>query len=231
MKFEAIYTNESDIPEDIKENFVERGGKWELNVAGLKTEGDVERLKEAARKEREDHDTTKTALRELKVKSQANIDELDILKSKGGDGDREPTNAELLKLRKLERDNEALTTSMTELTAVNEQLTADKNNTSIAKALRKDAKGLIRGDAVEDTVKNVIKNFTLSDDSCLTKADLGAMGGMKPRDFLESYVKERPYLAPTSKSGGVHGSRSKGSANDGEGPMATKDWLATQGIG
>ena len=230
MKFEAIYGSEEDIPVDIKENFTERNGQWELIVGGLKTEGDVQRLQDAARKEREDHDTTKSSLRELKTQFQTASDELDIFKTKGGKDDREPTNPELLKLRKLERENEAMIAKVTELGAANEKLVSAQSNSKIGTELRKAAKGLVRGDAIEDTVNSMLKDFTISDDSCLTRAELGANGGMTPKDFLSAYVKERSYLAPTSKSGGAHGSRSKGNANDGDGPQTTEEWLKSQGI-
>lgn len=47
-----IYDNQDDIPEALREYYVERGGKWHLQAEGLKTQADVDAVKKVADKER-----------------------------------------------------------------------------------------------------------------------------------------------------------------------------------
>lgn len=65
MKLKAIYDNKEDIPEGLESAYVERNGKFELQVEGMKTSADVERIQTALDNEREDHKKAKRRLKGL----------------------------------------------------------------------------------------------------------------------------------------------------------------------
>ena len=65
MKLKAIYDKKEDIPEGFESAYVERNGKFELQVEGMKTSADVERIQTALDKERDDHKTAKRRLKGL----------------------------------------------------------------------------------------------------------------------------------------------------------------------
>ena len=43
MALKAVYSSQEEIPEAHRELFSEKGGKWEIQVEGMKTEADIER--------------------------------------------------------------------------------------------------------------------------------------------------------------------------------------------
>src|ERR1043165_9772279 len=62
MPLKAIYETESEVPEALKEFYAPKGDKWELQAEGIKTQGDVDRVSEALRKERADAKAAKDRL-------------------------------------------------------------------------------------------------------------------------------------------------------------------------
>jgi len=59
----AIYDSKEDIPAEYIHLFQEKKGKWEIQIEGMKTLGDVERLQGSLDSERADHGRTKVKLR------------------------------------------------------------------------------------------------------------------------------------------------------------------------
>ena len=55
MTLKAIVDSLDDIPDGIKESYTERNGKYELQVEGMKTQADLDRISTALAKERNDH--------------------------------------------------------------------------------------------------------------------------------------------------------------------------------
>jgi len=233
MALKAIYTKQEDIPEAVKEHYAEKdvnGTKqWELQADGVKTQGDIDRLQEGLRKEREDHDASKAKLRDATQSLQTTKDELDVLKEKGGDGNREPTNDELIKLKQLERNNSELKEKLKVSEDGHRKLSSEVTAGTIKGELRKAAKGLIRDDAIEDVIEKVHQNFVISEGNTLTNADLGDKSGMSTKDYLSDYAKDRNYLAIPSKSGGAKGGRTH-QTSDADGPMSTREFLESQGV-
>lgn len=61
-----IYATQDEVPEALKAYYVESGGKWMPDFDGLKTQEDVDRVKAALDKERDDHKETKQSLAKYK---------------------------------------------------------------------------------------------------------------------------------------------------------------------
>lgn len=53
MKLKVTYDNKEDIPEGYLEVYEERDGKWHLQAEGVKTEDDVDRMKQAMQKQKD----------------------------------------------------------------------------------------------------------------------------------------------------------------------------------
>ena len=63
MSLNYMHESVEDIPEQYRDLYTEQDGKFLLTgVGGIKTEGDVVRVQEALRKEREEHKSVKQAL-------------------------------------------------------------------------------------------------------------------------------------------------------------------------
>jgi multidrug efflux pump subunit AcrA (membrane-fusion protein) len=60
MSIKAIYSTIEEVPEQYVDLFTERNGQYELNIEGVKTSADVERLQTAISNERASHKDTKS---------------------------------------------------------------------------------------------------------------------------------------------------------------------------
>jgi hypothetical protein len=217
----VIIEKETDIPEGLKDHYKERDGKWELQAEGMKTQTDIDKLKEAAKKEREDHDETKKSLKAKTTELGTVTDELEVLKKSGGEkDDREPTHAELLELAKLRRENKTLTDEHEELKTKHETLNTSVTTNTVKDQLRKAFKGKIREEAVEDQIENALRNFVLSEGKALTNHDLGDKGGLTADEFADNLLKAQSYLAPPSNSGGARGGSTRVPSESGKGESA-----------
>lgn len=218
------YDKKEDIPAGLESHYTEKNGKFSLQIDGVKTQADVDNVKEALRKERADHDEAKAALKEANAKLAGATDELEVLKSNGGKDDREPTNEELIRLRQLEREVATLTTERDELSTKHSELTNKVTTARLRDQLRKDAAKHVRPDAIDDVVDMVLPNFGISDDKVLTKAELGDKGGLSGEEFFADHVKSRQFLAIPSNSGGAKGGTGQGTPSDSDTPVSKTEF-------
>lgn len=63
MALKMVLDSIEGLGADVAKEYVQRDGKYELQVEGAKSQGDVDRVTEALRKEREDHDVAKKTLK------------------------------------------------------------------------------------------------------------------------------------------------------------------------
>jgi hypothetical protein len=241
------YKTKEEVPEKYRDLYTEKkdaNGEigFELTeVEGLTTVADVDRLREGLRKERDEHDATKVALKKASDEVGAAADKIKALeKASEGKGPGAKEQQELvLENERLKRENEGLkengAKTETELTA----LKAGQTKERIKAALRKAAKGmegqpgLIRDDAIEDVIEQAADLFVISDNDILTKTGQGDMSGLEPRAYLDKLVKSRAYLVPPSQSGGAgggdKGSKGKGSGQDDK-PSEIADMIPEPGV-
>lgn len=202
-----------DAMEDsVKALYKESGDTFTLQVEGVKTPQDVENVQEALRKEREEHGSTKDA---LKTATTINGDLTDKIKVYESDDSKKLSAEERVDMERLKRLNETLTTDNTDLSAKIDGITGQMTASQITDQLRTAAKGIIRDDAIDHEVKNLLGNFVMSDGKALTNSDLGGDSGLDAKAFLSKHVEGRSYLAPTSSGGGAGGGKgsSGGSQN------------------
>lgn len=230
MKLRAVYDKAEDIPEALKEFFKEVDGKHLLQAEGMKTQSDIDNLQEALRKEREDHAAEKLKVKDAQAELNQAKDKLTVLEKSGGktDDDREPTNAEMLELLQLRRDVEALTADRDKLKVDYDGLSSEVTTNQVKAELRKEFAKHIRSEALEREVEIAASKFVISDGKALTSADLGSNGGLTAEAFATNVVKEQPFLAVPSNSGGAKGGQ--GGSPTGDAPMSRKEYLASQGV-
>ncbi len=124
MILQASYKTEEEVPEGLKEAYVEKNGVFELQVEGMKGQGDVDRLTTALASERTEHRATKSkygwlpadfdaeSLQTLKDSKEDLAHQLANAPKKGMTEDQIEERAEKLAARKtrgLERTIESLT--------------------------------------------------------------------------------------------------------------------------
>ena len=233
MPIKAIYEKKEDIPADFESLYSERDGKWELTgVEGIKTEADIERIHEGLRKEREEHAAAKAELATARKDLATAQDELKVYKDKGIDPNAEPEppkHEDLVKLARYEREladaNKALSDKVAELEALQSTVTRG----TIKDQLRQSAAKYIREDARDREIDILADMFELSDGKPLTKADLERNSSLTAEEFLEIHVKENPFLAIPSNSGGAGGGTRRTHTNA-DGPMSAVDFLQSKGV-
>lgn len=237
---ELQYDTMDAVPEAFRGLFSERDGKAVLtHVNGLKSQADVDTVKEALRKEREGHQATTLLLKpwsglkhdevtlklgrydELEAASKGKIDESAIetivgnrLKLKTG-----PLEAQLA-----ERD-----TVIKTLTDENVGLKTEKANTKLREVVRNSAtKSKVHSTAVSD-VELVARDMMQFDESgkLVTKEGLeGIPAGLDMDGFLKVMFKLRPHWWPESEGGGSKGGNGGGFNN--KNPWSKEHWNMTE---
>jgi hypothetical protein len=238
MALNAIHDKLEDIPEQYRDLYSERGGKFELTgIQGVKTQADVDRLSESLRKERSEHDETKAKFRPWADMDHADVmsklDKMPELEAAAADKLDDSKLDELVerriasRLAPLERENKELKTTNEELTGTNSELSGTINSTRIQDALRKAASG---SKVIDTAVADVLGHervFELTDDGQVrTKEGVGVTPGLEPDVWLKDRMEDRPHWWPQSKGGGAGGGG--GGGLTGKNPWHKDHWNLTE---
>ena len=247
-KLKVIYEKAEEIPEGFTDLYVERGGKFELaGIEGVKTQGDIDRLNEAIRKEKADHKAAKEKLAKF---GELNPDELPAqleelneakarLASLAADGkldegkiaeriqtavDRAlgPVNREKAAIeRQYAADRLKLAEKDAEIAKRDQQIL----NTKIEHALREGAVvAAVLPSAIDDAVTLSVKNFEVTEDGrIITKADAGVTPGLDPKEFFKDRQETKPHWFPVSLGGGARGGKGPTGQTTGN-PWSEQGW-------
>ena len=241
MRLKALYDNQDDIPEAFRELYSERDSKWELTgIDGVKTEADVARVQEGARKEREDHKKTKTRLQEwealgshedvqdkldkypeLEVAAQGNIDEK---KLEGMVTARLDQHTAPLK-RDLKKAQDDLIDKDKALTEYATQDVRRKIHDAVRKAATPADGPKVRDTAMDDILMVGERMLEVVDGKVIARADVGVTPGISPEGWLAEMQKGRPHWWPESEGGGAGGGGGGGYANS---PFTKQGWNLTE---
>lgn len=152
MKLKAIYDNKEDIPTGFESAYVERNGKWELQVEGMKTAADVERVQSALESERTEHKAAKRRLKGLGDDDNADSfqdlkDENEDLKAKLETAGQDKVSDEDIQ----KRVDAQVKLAMRPLERANSKLTEENADhlVTIGTQSHKINSGLIRGDVTD----------------------------------------------------------------------------------
>jgi hypothetical protein len=248
MPIELSYENKDALPEAFQNEAVFNelftvgdDGKVVLSgVTGMKTQKDVDTVKEALRKEREDHSKARDALKPWgDLNAEETLAQLDRIKeleaAAGGKLDEEKLNSLVegrlsQKTGPLERQIKELTEAKTALETENDTLKSsiesrDRNDSVRAVATESKA----HSTAVPDIEMAASAMLEKNDDGkWVTKSDIdGLTPGLDVKGWMKEMTKLRPHWWPESEGGGGRGG---GGSNSfaGNNPFSHEHWNLTE---
>jgi len=232
MALKAVYDKQDDIPEAHRDLFVEKGDKWEIQVEGMKTTADVDRLSTSLEKERTDHKETKAKLKPFSGLNledvQAKLDKYDELEALAGtktiDDDKINELVEKrikTQLAPIQRENETLKASVAEKdTALTEFQKKDTKRTVNDTVRDAATKAKVRPEALPDVLLLGEHLFKPTEDGKVATAE-----GLTPDLWLGDMQKQRPHWWPESSGGG---SNPGGGGQFSENPFSAENWNMTK---
>lgn len=241
MKIKAIYEKKEDIPEAFAELYEERDGKFVLvNIEGIQTDANVQRLEKALRDEREDHKKTKDKLRsytslgddpeeihkkldkipELEAAAAGKIDEAKLEQMVEG--------RVKSRLSPVERERDRLKTELDTATGKITELDGTIKKSKITEAIRKAAEEHhVVPEAIDDAIMHGERIFEVTEDGkVVAKDNVGVSPGLHPKDWLSDMQKTRPHWWPASQGAGSKGG--KGGLDTGDNPWSHDGWNLTK---
>ena len=211
-----------DVPSDVAEHYRKVGEEYVLDISGVVTEAERDRLKGALDKEKNDHKESKSKLNAFSgldaEQVLKDLDEMAELRIAAGTGDED---------KKAEIESLVTARANALLAPVQRQLTqSQEDNVSL-----KETNKALTGDNVKRTISSELKNaavkakvvptalddinlygesmFTISehDGAVVTKEGLtGVASGLSPELFLIEMKDSRPHWFPDSVGSGAKGS-------------------------
>lgn len=239
MALKAILDTIDDLPEDIKKEYVEKNGKFELQVEGMKTQADVERLQGALTKERNDHKVVRERLGLLgdrKIEDVLQIlDRVPELEAAAAGKLDETKLNELVegriktKLAPVEREKGQLAQRVQELSGIVEQYQTKDKVRNIHDAVR-DAVGKAQGfqsGAVEDALLYAEHMLEINEEGrVVTRDGVGVTPGVDAAVWLTEMQAKKAHWWGPSQGGGAGGNRNGGGA--GGNPWGAEGWNMTE---
>jgi hypothetical protein len=226
----ALYDNQEDIPAEFASLFTERNGKWEIQVEGIKTPGDTERLQRALDSEREAHRETRGKLRNFDWVGdmsedglQTLRDENEDLKAHNGSGPSKEEIDEMVEKRAETKVERALrkplkmiedlrTANNAHVSAIGLHEAAGAQRTirdHVEEALNgKDAVSVAKG-AMEDIVPFALRVMNVNDrGEVVTRENAGVTPGISFSELITDMKTEgkRPHWFVASQGAGASGS-------------------------
>lgn len=214
----------------LQSEYTERDGQFVLQVDGVFSPIDRNKLNEALRKEREDHGKAKAALKKFGTRSPDAIDALETqvadlqaqLDTTGGDPKERQANVDKLvetrlaaRIKPLERQIAELGTQLGERDQTIQSLNADRARGSVVGALRSPefVKSMGLNPDVQDDAFDLwaLHNFTVDPDGRVVTSDAFGTPGLAPADAfkeLKAENKKRHWFGETA-GGGANGGRGK----------------------
>lgn len=212
MKIKLSYTSESDIPEGFDALYAERDGAWVLTgVEGMKTQGDVDAVREGLVKERNEHKETKARLKLFGDHSPEEYDtlvqeyaELKITAADGGKMDDEKV-AQLVeaKLRPVQKSLDVMTAERDEALAsagqVTKQLVQSGRRDEVFAAIGK--KEGVRKDSSSAILKFAGDDLVYDEDA----KEFRTEAGLTTSEWLDAFCDTNAYVMEATKGGGAGG--------------------------
>lgn len=231
----AIIAKLDDVEEAYRGLYKAEGDKFVLQVEGMKTQTDIDRLTTSLTKERGEHEKTKTALTTAQAAAKlfegvdanelpAKLERLAQLEATAG---QTPTQKQIdesvanrvaaelkVKTGPLERQIATLSSELGNFKKTNEELTGTITSGKIETQLRSEATKVgMLGPAIDDFVALSVKGFQLDDKGKAITAD-----GLDVATFVGDQKKARPFLWAAGNGAGGNGNNGNG-VNGGKNPF------------
>ncbi len=212
---ESIYDSKEGIPTGCEEHYTERDGKWELQVSGMKTQADVDRVKKSLEAERVISSQRKRDA-EKSVELQAELDNkneiIATFKDGGFDEDKLNQMADERaagKLRVAEVEHGHVVKELEETRGTLSAMQSRLDSTAIDAAIRTGMKGTVRESAHDIFLRLNRNNFEIIEGNVLTNKDVYG-SSITVADFVKTEVAKDPdNFGPTSSGGGAGGGSRK----------------------
>lgn len=242
----AIHDTIDDIPEQFRELYTEKGGKFELTgITGVKTQADIDRLQTALTNERNEHKETKdllgkwTALGEiddihdkldkfpeLEAASQGKLDEAQIeeIVTRRVDGTIKS------RIAPLERQITQLTGERDEAVAEASESRKTITRTKIHDAVRSQlVANKVINEAMDDALMHADRIFEIREDdgAIVARDQVGVTPGIAPDEWLTEMKQARPHWFPSSQGGGA-GGNNRGPGAGADNPWTKENWNITK---
>lgn len=240
MAINLSYDNQDDIPEQYRDLYTERDGKFLLTgVAGMKSQADVDRLNEALRRERLDHKSTKdkfSAIADLDIDDVlAKLDRYPELEAAAGGKIDEAKLNDLVETRlrtkvaPIERQLTQANQKLADSTKTIEEFQGRERQRKIHDAVRAAATtAKLRPEAVEDALLYGERIFDVDEDgTVIAKDNVGVTPGIDPTVWLSEMVSKRPHWYGDSAGSGGRGGNGNG-GNGGGNPWSANSWNMTE---
>ena len=238
MALKAIIESIEGLPEEIRKEYVERNGRYELQVEGMRTQGDIDRLQSALSKEREDH---KKIRERVSILGDRNIDDVivqldripELEAAAAGKIDDEKINQIVdnrvrTKLAPIERERDTLRSQLGEKDKVIETFSVKERTRMIHDSVRSAAtKAKILPEALDDALMLAERVFEVSEDGkVVAKENVGVTPGIDPALWFSDLQSRRPHWWGQTTGGGAGGNRGGGGA--GANPWSAENWNMTE---
>jgi hypothetical protein len=239
MAFKMVLDSLDGLAAEVAAEYVEKDGKYVIQVEGMKTEEDVRKVQNSLTAARTEANTLKQRLSLLgdrKVEDVvAQLDRIPELeaaaKGKLDDAaiDQIVETRIKSKLAPVERERDTLKTQLAEKDQVIGQFTEKEKVRKIHKQVREAAKTAgILDEAVEDALLLADRTFELTEDGLAVVKEGTSFGaGLQPKDWLSDLQTKRPHWWGESSGGGAGGNRQGGGAG-GKNPFTAENWNMTE---
>lgn len=238
MALKMVLDSLDGLPEDVAKEYVERDGKFVIQVEGMKTQADIDAISRSLQAARTEASTFKSKLQLLgdrKVEDVvAELDKIEEYKAAAeGKLDEEKLNSLVEgrlkgRIAPLERELNTVKTENGELkNKLSEFETKDKTR-QIHRQVRTAAKevGLL-DEAIEDALLLADRTFELTEDGrAVVKEGAGVAAGLQPKDWLSDLQAKRPHWWGQSVGGGAGGQRGGGGGE--ANPWSAEGWNMTK---
>lgn len=239
MVLKAVLDKETydTLPEDVKKEYKDVDGKFQLDVDGMKPLAEFTVVHTALQKERTDHKKVKDklalfgSLNPEEVSTQlARIPELELL-SEGKVDDKKVediVNTRIhAKMAPVERERDQLKQKVTEKDTVINAFQVKEKTRSIHDAVSKAARtAKVLSTAEEDALVLAERVFEVTDDGAvITKDNVGVTPGITPDAWLQDMSAKRPHWWAPSQGGGARGGNG---SHTGPNPFSKADWNLTE---
>lgn len=239
MAFKMVLDSLDGLPEEVAKEYVEKDGKFHIQVEGMKTQADIDRLQTSLNAARASETGLKqklATLGDVKIEDVpamlARIPELELAASGKVDEEKLKEMAEARAktlLAPVERERDTLKTQLGEKDQIIGQYETKDKVRNIHKQVRVAAKESgLREEAIEDALLLADRTFELDESGrAVVKADVDYSQGLTPKDWLADLQTKRPHWWPDSEGGGAGGNRG-GGGNVQKNPFTAENWNLTE---
>lgn len=239
MTLKAILESIDDLSDELKKEYVERNGKFELQVEGMKTQADIDRLQSALVKERNDHKAVKEVLAQLGDRKMdevlAQLDRIPELEAAAAGKIDDAKISELVegriksKLAPIERERDRLMQEHKELSGRIAQFEELDRTRKIHDSVRS-AIDKIQGfqtSAIEDALLYAERMMEIDDaGKVVTRDSVGVTPGIDAATWLTEMQGKKAHWWGASFGGGASGNA--GGSGGGSNPWSAEGWNMTE---